>query len=150
VDWEAPGSPGVHMLKYSIICLQYRRQMRKIASHKYENRLEKKLTYEKSRPKESYQLNPIDEIFSGDTLQKASEIETQLLEGNVNEVESSASKDNRVKLKKKKSKQLKDSNKQDKKPKLKTDKQGKKFKKWKRTGNKNRGFVIQKAVPVDM
>jgi hypothetical protein len=103
------------MLKYYLISLQYRRQIRKIAAHKYENRLEKKMTYEKSRPKESYNLNPIDEIFSGDTLEKASEIETQFLERKVTELETPASKNNQVKLKKEKSKQLKDSNKQDKK-----------------------------------
>lgn len=109
------------------------------------------MTYEKSKPKESYQLNPIDEIFSGDTLEKASEIETQFLEGNVKEVENSASRNNRVKLKKKKSKQLKDSNREDKNPKLKkTHKQGNKFKKWKGTSNKNKGFIVQKAVPVEM
>jgi hypothetical protein len=159
------------MLTYYLISLQYRHQIRKIAAHKYENRLEKKMTYEKSRPKESYQLNPIDEIFSGDTLEKASEIETQFLERKVKELETPASKNNRVrlkkkkskakeletpasknnrvKLKKKKSKQLKDSNKQDKKLKpKKTHKHGKKFKKWKATSTKNKGFINQKAAPV--
>lgn len=129
----------------------YRRQIRKIAAHKYENRLEKKMTYEKSRPKESYHLNPIDEIFSGDTLEKASEIETKFLERKVKELETPASKNNRVRLKKKKLKQLKDSNKQDKKLKpKKTHKQGKKFKKWKGTSTMNKGFVNRKAAPVEM
>jgi hypothetical protein len=141
----------VKILKYYLISLQYRHQIRKIAAHKYENRLEKKMTYENSRPKESYQLNPIDEIFSGDTLEKASEIETQFLQRKVKELGTPASKNNRVKLKKKKSKQLKDSNKQDKKLKpKKTPKQGKKFKKWKSTSTKNKGFINQKAAPVEL
>lgn len=131
------------------------------------------MTYEESRPKESYQLNPIDEIFSGDTLEKANEIETQAFERKVKELETPASKSNhvrskkrksevkeletptskknRVKLKKKKSKQLKDSNKQDKKLKpKKTHKQGKKFKKWKGTSTMNKCFINQKAAPVEM
>ncbi|XP_023727766.1 ribosome biogenesis protein BRX1 homolog isoform X2 [Cryptotermes secundus] len=151
----------------------YRQQIRKIAAHKYENRLENKMTYEESRPKESYQLNPIDEIFSGDTLEKASEIETQALvrkvkeletpalknnqvrskkkKSEVKELETPTSKKNRVKLKKKKSKQLKDLNKQDKKLKpKKTHKQGKKFKKWKGTTTTKKCFINQKAAPVEM
>jgi hypothetical protein len=68
----------------------------------------------------------------------------------VKEVENSASRNNRVKLRKKKSKQLKDSNREDENPKLKTThKQGKKLKKGKGTSNKNKGFIVQKAVPVE-
>ncbi|GFG38229.1 hypothetical protein Cfor_03827 [Coptotermes formosanus] len=129
----------------------YRRQIRKVAAQKYENRLEKKMAYEESRPQHSYRLNPIDEIFSGDTLQKATEIETQLLERKVKETETPVSKKSPAKLKKKGSRKLKDSNKQNKNVKqINSGKQGKKFKKWKSTNKKRKGSINQKIASVEM
>ncbi|KAJ9601757.1 hypothetical protein L9F63_000049 [Diploptera punctata] len=52
----------------------YRRQLKQAASTKYENRLDKKMYYEATRPEQSYQLNPVDEIFTGEPLEKATEI----------------------------------------------------------------------------
>jgi len=141
----------VKMLIHCLIFLQYRRQVRKVAAQKYDNRLEKKMAYEESRPKQSYHLNPIDEIFSGDTLEKATEIESQLLETKTKETETRVPKKNPVKLKKKGSKKLKDSNKQNKNVKqINTGKQGKKFKKWKGVNKKRKGSVNQKVAFVEM
>jgi len=131
--------------------LQYRRQVRKVAAQKYDNRLEKKIAYEESRPKQSYHLNPIDEIFSGDTLEKATEIESQLSETKTKETETQVPKKSPVKLKKKGSKKLKDSNKRKKNVKqIKTGKQGKKLKKWKGVNKKRKGSVKRKVASVEM
>jgi len=139
------------MLRHYLISLQYRRQVRKVAAEKYDNRLEKKIAYEESRPKQSYHLNPIDEIFSGDTLEKATEIESQLLEMKTKETETRVPKKSPVKLKKKGSKKLKDSNKQNKNVKqINTGKQGKKFKKWKGDNKKRKGSVNRKVASVEM
>jgi hypothetical protein len=148
------------VLRCYFISLQYRCQIRKFAASKYENRLEKKVAYEESRPKDSYKLNPIDEIFSGDTMEKASEIHTQLTERKMKETETPVSKNRPAKLKKKKTRVLKDHNKQNenqnqkktsKKEKLKKNvKQHKKFKKWKGTNKKRKGFVNQRAAPIEM
>jgi hypothetical protein len=109
------------------------------------------MAYEESRPQHSYRLNPIDEIFSGDTLQKATEIETQLLERKVKETETPVSKKSPAKLKKKGSRKLKDSNKQNKNVKqINSGKQGKKFKKWKSTNKKRKGSINQKIASVEM
>jgi len=138
------------MLRHYLVSLQYRRQVRKVAAQKYDNRLEKKIAYEESRPKQSYHLNPIDEIFSGDTLEKATEIESQLSETKT-KTETRVPKKNPVKLKKKGSKKLKDSNKRNENVKqLKTGKQGKKFKKWKGVNKKRKGSVSQKVASVKM
>ncbi|PSN32073.1 Ribosome biogenesis protein BRX1 [Blattella germanica] len=65
----------------------YRRQVKTIAANKYENRIDQKMNYEATKPKESYNLNPVDEVFTNDPLEKASEIKSrdknyeQLIEG---------------------------------------------------------------------
>jgi hypothetical protein len=109
------------------------------------------MAYEESRPKQSYHLNPIDEIFSGDTMEKATEIESQLLEMKTKETETRVPKKSPAKLKKKGSRKLKHSNKQNENvKKMNTGKQGKEFKKWK-GGNKNKkGSVKQKVASVKM
>jgi hypothetical protein len=108
------------------------------------------MAYEESRPKQSYHLNPIDEIFSGDTLEKATEIESQLLETKT-KTETRVPKKSPAKLKKKGSKKLKDSNKQNENVKqINTGKQGKKFKKWKGVNKKRKGSVNQKVASVEM
>jgi hypothetical protein len=100
------------------------------------------MAYEESRPQQSYDLNPIDEIFFGDTLEKANEIGTQLLERKMTELETPVSKNSPAKLKKKRSRKLKDSSKQNKNvTQINTGKQGKKFKKWKGTNEKRRSSV---------
>jgi hypothetical protein len=139
--------------------LQYRRQIKKFAANKYENRLEKKVAYEESRPKESYKLNPVDEIFSGDTMEKASEIQTQVTERKIKENETPVSKNSPAKMKKH-SRKMSDTNRQNEKQKQKKAskklkqkkilKQHKKLKKWKGTNKKRKGFVNQMAVPVGM
>jgi len=138
---------GVKMFWLYPISLQYRRQVRKVAAQKYDNRLEKKIAYEESRPKQSYHLNPVDEIFSGDTLEKATEIESQLLETKTKETENRVPKKSPAKLKKKGLRKLKHSNKKNENVKqINTGKQGKKFKKWKGANKKRRGSVKQKVV----
>ena len=72
-------------MKHSL--LQYRRRLKLAASTRYENRLEKKMHYETTKPEQSYQLNPVDEIFTGDPIEKANEIQKrqkqyiQMIEG---------------------------------------------------------------------
>ncbi|XP_069703321.1 ribosome biogenesis protein BRX1 homolog [Periplaneta americana] len=78
----------------------YRRQIKKAAANKYENRLEKKMAYEASKPKKSYQLNALDEIFSGDPLEKANEIETQMLGSTLEPTVQSPKRSKKTKLKK--------------------------------------------------
>lgn len=53
---------------------KHRQQIKKAAKDKYLNRMEKKATYEATRPKHSYNLNDMDEIFEGDTVEKAKEL----------------------------------------------------------------------------
>jgi hypothetical protein len=159
-DMEAPRSVGMEVLRCYFTSLQYRRQIRKVAANKYENRLKKKMAYEDTRPKESYHLNPVDEIFSGDTLEKASEIETQVLERKMKEIETAVSKSSSTKLKKNNSRKLKDPNKQNKKLKQKktgknlkeekADKQDKKFKKWKGTKARRKVSFNKKVAPFEM
>ncbi|XP_076277278.1 ribosome biogenesis protein BRX1 homolog [Lasioglossum baleicum] len=54
---------------------KFRQSINKKAAGKYMNKVEQKLVQEISKPKESYSLNPIDEIFKGDPLVKAKELE---------------------------------------------------------------------------
>jgi hypothetical protein len=139
------------MLRLYPISLQHRRQVRKVAAQKYDDRLEKKIAFEESRPKQSYHLNPIDEIFSGDTLETATEIESQLLEMKTRETETVVPKKSPAKLKKKGSKKLKGSNKQNKIVKqINSGKQGKKFKKMKGANKKRKGSVNRKVSSVEM
>ncbi|XP_049950614.1 ribosome biogenesis protein BRX1 homolog [Schistocerca serialis cubense] len=53
---------------------KYRQQIAKAASGKYINRIEQKVAYEKTKPKESYKLDETDDIFHGDPIEKAAEI----------------------------------------------------------------------------
>lgn len=53
---------------------RHRQQLKKAAKDKYLNRVEKKATYEATRPKHTYNLNDMDEIFEGDTIEKAKEL----------------------------------------------------------------------------
>lgn len=48
-----------------------RQVLKKKASGKYENRIEQKLTRIANKPKVSYNLDPLDEIFGGDIDEKA-------------------------------------------------------------------------------
>lgn len=49
--------------------------MKKNIAGKYINKVEQKVAQERSKPKESYSLNPMDEIFKGDPLEKAKELQ---------------------------------------------------------------------------
>lgn len=53
---------------------RHRQQLKKAAKDKYLHRVEKKATYEATRPKHTYNLNDMDEIFEGDTIEKAKEL----------------------------------------------------------------------------
>lgn len=48
--------------------------MKKITAGKYINKVQQKIAQEGSKPKESYSLNPLNEIFKGDPLEKALEL----------------------------------------------------------------------------
>ncbi|KAK9512477.1 hypothetical protein O3M35_000900 [Rhynocoris fuscipes] len=52
----------------------YRRRMAAIAGQKYVSRRHQKLAYEMSRPKVSYPSLPEDDIFEGDTLERAAQV----------------------------------------------------------------------------
>lgn len=41
------------------------------------NRLEQKMVQQANKPKESYALNPVDEIFKGDPIEKALELQSK-------------------------------------------------------------------------
>lgn len=62
--WENPDyvSPSKH-----------RQMLRKAAKDKYVHRLEQKVNYEGTRPKTTYKLKALDDIFVGDPLEKAAE-----------------------------------------------------------------------------
>lgn len=46
--------------------LQFRQSLKKKAAVKYVSKVEQKVMQEVNKPKESYSLNPMDEIFKGD------------------------------------------------------------------------------------
>ncbi|XP_053985247.1 ribosome biogenesis protein BRX1 homolog [Hylaeus volcanicus] len=54
---------------------KFRQYINKKAAGKYINKVEQKMVKEISKPKESYALNPMDEIFKGDPLEKAMELQ---------------------------------------------------------------------------
>ncbi|KAK2583580.1 hypothetical protein KPH14_009524 [Odynerus spinipes] len=56
---------------------KYRQLLNKKAAGKYVNRLEQKMTQQTNKPKESYALNPVDEIFKGDPIEKAAELQNK-------------------------------------------------------------------------
>ncbi|KAF7399238.1 hypothetical protein HZH68_007830 [Vespula germanica] len=55
----------------------YRQLLNKKAAGKYVNRLEQKMVQQANKPKESYALNPVDEIFKGDPIEKALELQSK-------------------------------------------------------------------------
>lgn len=54
---------------------QFRQAASKKAGGKYINRIEQKMAREASKPEQSYALNPMDEIFTGEPLEKAEKLE---------------------------------------------------------------------------
>ncbi|XP_068980168.1 ribosome biogenesis protein BRX1 homolog [Bombus flavifrons] len=54
---------------------KFRQSLKKNIAGKYINKVEQKVAQESSKPKESYSLNPMDEIFKGDPLEKAIELQ---------------------------------------------------------------------------
>lgn len=56
---------------------KYRQSIVKKAAGKYLNRVEQKVAQQVMKPKESYALNPLDEIFKGDITEKARELVVQ-------------------------------------------------------------------------
>lgn len=54
---------------------QLRQSLTKKAANKYINRVEQKMVQQANKPESSYALNPTDEIFKGDLLEKAVEME---------------------------------------------------------------------------
>ncbi|KAK0161381.1 hypothetical protein PV327_009857 [Microctonus hyperodae] len=53
---------------------KFRQTISKKAGYKYMNRVEQKATQQANKPEVSYALNPLDEIFKGDAMKKAEEI----------------------------------------------------------------------------
>ncbi|KAK9297143.1 hypothetical protein QLX08_009023 [Tetragonisca angustula] len=53
---------------------KFRQSLKKNTAGKYINKVQQKIAQEASKPKESYSLNPLDEIFKGDPLEKALEL----------------------------------------------------------------------------
>ncbi|XP_076686888.1 ribosome biogenesis protein BRX1 homolog [Andrena cerasifolii] len=67
---------------------KFHQSINKKAAGKYMNKVEQKIVREINKPKESYSLNPMDEIFKGDPLEKAIELqknEAKLAQFNKNE-----------------------------------------------------------------
>ncbi|XP_043250007.1 ribosome biogenesis protein BRX1 homolog [Colletes gigas] len=54
---------------------KFRQSINKKAAGKYISKVEQKMLQEINKPKESYSLNPMDEIFKGDPLEKAMELQ---------------------------------------------------------------------------
>lgn len=61
-----------------LLCVQYRRQLKLIASNKYENRQQQKATFIANTPKQVFGGKPNDDIFEGDSMEKALEINEKL------------------------------------------------------------------------
>ncbi|KAI4485322.1 hypothetical protein M0804_006827 [Polistes exclamans] len=56
---------------------KFRQLISKRAGNKYVDRLEQKIIEQANKPKKSYDLNPLDEIFKGDPLEKALKLENK-------------------------------------------------------------------------
>lgn len=69
VLWDNPNYISPAKLRQSI-------QMK--AASKYINKVEQKMAQEVNKPKESYSLNPMDEIFKGDPVEKALELQGEI------------------------------------------------------------------------
>lgn len=54
---------------------RYRQQIRLVAKNKYVNRIQQKVHAEATRPTDSYKLTPLQDIFQGDPLEKAIDLE---------------------------------------------------------------------------
>ncbi|XP_029033194.1 ribosome biogenesis protein BRX1 homolog [Osmia bicornis bicornis] len=59
---------------------KFRQSIKKKAAGKYINKVEQKTAKELNKPKESYSLNPMDEIFQSDPLEKALELKKKEME----------------------------------------------------------------------
>lgn len=53
---------------------RHRQLLKKSAKDKYLNRIDQKATYEATRPKHTYDLDDMNDIFEGDTVEKAKEL----------------------------------------------------------------------------
>lgn len=57
---------------------RYRQQVRLEAKNKYVNRVQQKATAEATRPGgDSYKMTPLDDIFKGDPVKKAYDLENK-------------------------------------------------------------------------
>ncbi|KAI4460803.1 ribosome biogenesis protein brix [Holotrichia oblita] len=56
---------------------KFRQQFRLSAKNKYLNRMQQKIQAEATRPKESYKFNPLDNLFKGDPLEVAQDIQDE-------------------------------------------------------------------------
>ncbi|OAD57783.1 Ribosome biogenesis protein BRX1 like protein [Eufriesea mexicana] len=56
---------------------KFRHSLKKNSANKYINKMEQKMAQEVNKPEESYSLNPINEIFKGDPLEKALELQQE-------------------------------------------------------------------------
>ncbi|CAK9798128.1 Ribosome biogenesis protein BRX1 homolog [Anthophora plagiata] len=59
---------------------KFRSTLKKKAAGKYINKVEQKMAQKVNKPEESYSLNPMDEIFKGDPLEKAIELQQKEVE----------------------------------------------------------------------
>ena len=73
-----------------------------MAGGKYLNRVEQKLSAQINKPEQSYDLNPMDEIFKGELLEKAGEFE----EKENQDVSNSSSSTEKIAKKKKSNKKI--------------------------------------------
>lgn len=64
---------------------KYRQQVRLSAKHKYVNRVQQKVHAEATKPKDSYSLTPYDDLFKGNPIEKAMELEKMEEEEKENE-----------------------------------------------------------------
>uniref|UniRef100_V9IIS8 Ribosome biogenesis protein BRX1 homolog n=1 Tax=Apis cerana TaxID=7461 RepID=V9IIS8_APICE len=55
--------------------VKFRHSLKKNNTSKYMNKMDQKIIQKVNKPKESYSLNPMDEIFKGDPLEKAIELQ---------------------------------------------------------------------------
>ncbi|KOX69984.1 Ribosome biogenesis protein BRX1 like protein [Melipona quadrifasciata] len=72
---------------------KFRQSLKKNTAGKYINKVQQKIAQEGSKPKESYSLNPLDEIFKGEPLEKALELRQK----EIKEVQDNDDKQKKVK-----------------------------------------------------
>lgn len=73
----------IYFYCYQVICFiitifQYRQSLTKKAANKYINKVEQKMVRHANKPEETYDLNPTDEIFKGNAIEKAAELKEKL------------------------------------------------------------------------